>query len=61
MYPPRPLQLLFQQRIHHPMPRRLHLCLERLGGDDEAEVGFCGDVVGHGFVVCVEAGVVVDF
>ncbi len=61
MYPPGPLQLLFQQRIHHPMSRRLHLRPESLGGDDEAEVGFFGDAVGHGSMVGVEARVIVDF
>lgn len=61
MNPSRPLQLLFQQRIHHPMSRRLHLGPESLGCDDEAEVGFFRDAAGHGFVVGVEARVVVDF
>ena len=61
MYPPRPLEQLFQQRVHHPMSRGLHLGLESFCGDDEAEMGFFGDAVDHGFVVGVEVGVVMDF
>ncbi len=43
------------------MSRRLRLGPESLGGDDEAEVRFFRDAAGHGFVVGVEARVVVDF
>lgn len=61
MYPTRPLQLLFQQPVHHPVPRWLHLRLERLGGDVHAEMGLFGYTALHCLVVRVLAGVIVDF
>lgn len=61
MYPPRPLQLLLQQSVHHPMPRRLHLRLERFGRDEHTEMRLLGYAALHGLVVGVHAGVVVNF
>ena len=37
-----PLQLLLQQRIHHAVPRGLHLGLERRGCDEHAEMRLVG-------------------
>lgn len=61
MYASGPLHLFLQQGIHHPVSRRLHLRFERLGGNEQAEVGLFGDATLHGLVVRVHAGVVVDF
>lgn len=61
MYPTLPLQLLFQQPIHHPVPRRLHLRFERLGRDVHAEMRLFGYAALHCLVVRVLARVVVDF
>lgn len=43
------------------MPCRLHLRLELLGCDDDPEMRLLGCASGHGFVVRVQVGVVMDF
>jgi hypothetical protein len=51
---------VLEQRIHYAVPGRLHLGLERVGDDGDAEVGFFGCAALHGFVVGVQVGVVED-
>ena len=60
MYSSRLLHLFLQQSVYHPMPRRLHLGLERLGGDEHAEMRLFGHAALHRLMVCVLVGVVVD-
>ena len=61
MYPSRPLQLLLQQSIHHPVPCGLHFRLERFGRDEHTEMGLFGYTALHGLVVRVHARIVVNF
>lgn len=60
MHPSFLRHLLLQQRIHHPVPCRLHLALKSSGRDGDVEVGFGRGAIGHGAVVRVEVGVVAD-
>lgn len=53
-------QFVLEQGVDHTMPRRLHLALERLGCDNEAEVSLGGSIARHGRMVCMEMRVVVD-
>ena len=60
MHPSLPLQLLVEDLIHHPVPCCLHLALEGVADYHEAEVGLFGRGGGHGRVVSVCGGVIVD-
>lgn len=53
--------LVLKKRVHQPVPGGLHLGLEGVGRDDDAEVRLARRAAGHGLVVGVQVGVVEDF
>lgn len=60
MYAALPGEVLLQQIVDQAMPFDLRLVLELVRRDDEPKMGLGGRAVGHGLVVLMEVGIVVD-
>lgn len=60
MYAAVSCQILLEQLVDHTMPLNLGQALKVAGCYDQTEVCLCRCTVGHGLVVFVEVGVVVD-